>query len=156
MEFLVIQMILMTTNTKRMIKRKMSLTMKLSNKRNSSHNLSNLSKRKKRMRTMKMMALKIRTQTEQELVRTRNSLNSINRRKNKRMLHQIIATMMRMLSMKRLQRKICKVNSSQTPSNIGRWLLFNKNRNTILRKRKRIKNMKKTSKSFKRPKIVKN
>ena len=56
--------------------------------------------------------------------------------------------------MRRLQRKICKVNSNLTPSNIGRWLHSSRsrNKNMTLKKRKRIRSTKKTSKSFNRSK----
>ena len=59
----------MTTNTKKMRKRKTSLIMRLSNKRNLNHNLNSLSNKKEKMTTMRMMGLKIRIRIEQELAR---------------------------------------------------------------------------------------
>ena len=66
----------MTTNTKKMKKRKTSLIMKLSNKRNLNHNLNSLSNKKEKMTTMRMMGLKIRIRTEQELARINQSPQS--------------------------------------------------------------------------------
>ena len=66
----------MTTNTKKMRKRKTSLIMRLSNKRSLNHNLNSLSNKKEKMTTMRMMGLKIRIRTEQELARINQSPQS--------------------------------------------------------------------------------
>ena len=66
----------MATNTKKMRKRKKSLIMRLSNKKNLNHYLNSLSNKKEKMTTMRMMDLKIRIRTEQELARINQSPQS--------------------------------------------------------------------------------